>query len=357
MGKTNINLINRVLKLYRVLPRAPKSALAIDGFKEKVRHYYDREIDEKSFVKAIQRDLELIPKLLSTGELSIIESKGRNAAQYRLSHNAFIEQFNSELALVLVMANNYLCEYLPIDIQHNVNGFFEAAKQQLTKDTRLDNWQSRFRFVPQNFIKNIDKHYDSAEVKTIYQAILEDEIWLEVEYRKENHFDSQTYILKPHGIIHCGYKQFLIASKIINGKEELRTFNMLNFEYVKIIPEKISVNIDPYNIDELIEAREFESAFFNREKLDLFFVFDEELFEELERNPIGEKQVIIHLEDQYYELRAQCVITKSCMDWFMKNAHLIQIVTPDILREEIVYRATVALEKNDSVDPFKLINY
>ena len=40
MSKTNINLINRVLELYKVLPRAPKSALTIEEFKEKVRHYY-----------------------------------------------------------------------------------------------------------------------------------------------------------------------------------------------------------------------------------------------------------------------------------------------------------------------------
>lgn len=352
MSKTNINLINRVLELYKILPRAPKSALAIDEFKEKVRHYYDCDIEEKSFVKAIQRDLELIPQLLSAGELTLIESRGRKAAQYCLSQNAFIEQFNSELALVLVMANNYLCEYLPTDIQQNVNGFFEAAKQQLIKDTRLDNWQSRFRFVSQNFTENAENPYDSEVIKIIYQAVLEDGLWLEAEYRKENHFDSHTYMLKPHGIIHCGNKQFLIASKIVKEKGELRTFNMLNFESVNIIPEKISVNINPYDIDALVEGREFEWALFDREEQDIFFVFNEELLEELQRNPIGKNQIISYLEDHHYELTAQCVITKSCMDWFMKNAHLIQVITPSVLREEVVYRATVALERNEIVDPF-----
>ena len=352
MSKTNINLINRVLELYKVLPRAPKSALTIEEFKEKVRHYYDRDIEEKSFVKAIQRDLELIPKLLSAGALTLIESRGRKAAQYCLSQNAFIEQFSSELALVLVMANNYLCEYLPTDIQQNVNGFFEAAKQQLTKDTHLDNWQSRFRFVPQNFIKNAENPYDSEEIKTIYQAVLEDGVWLEAEYRKENHFDSHTYMLKPHGIIHCGDKQFLIASKIVKEKGELRTFNMLNFGCVKIIPERISVHIDPYYIDDLVDQREFEWALFDREELDIFFIFDEKLLDGLQRNPIGKNQIISYLEEHHYELTAQCVITNSCIDWFMKNAHLIQVITPNVLREEIVYRATVALERNEIVDPF-----
>lgn len=351
MDKKNVNLVSRVLKIYSVLPRVPRSALTIEAFKEQVRHCYGDDIEEKSLTKAIQRDLELIPSLLSTGELSVTDGKGRKAKKYQLSQDAFIEQFNSELALVLVMANNYLSEYLPYDIQQNVKGFFEAATQQLTKDTRLDNWQSRFRFVPSGYSQNKNSHYDSKEIKIIYQAILEDDIWLEVQYRKENHSDSQSYVLKPHGIIHYGDKQFLIASKIIKGKSELRTFNMLNFTEVKIIPEKISVNIDPYDVDDLVEEREFEDAFFDREELELFFVFQEELLEELERNPIGENQTIIHLESQHYELRVRSIITKSCMDWFMRNAHLIQIIAPDELREEIVDRASIALEKNDLRDP------
>ena len=139
-------------------------------------------------------------------------------------------------------------------------------------------------------------------------------------------------------------------SKIIKGKSELRTFNMLNFTEVKIIPEKISVNIDPYDVDDLVEEREFEDAFFDREELGVFCVFEGELLEELEINPIGNDQTIIHLHDQYYELSARSVITRSRMEWFAKNAHLIQIIAPDELREEIVDRASITLEKNDLCD-------
>lgn len=357
MDKKNVNLVSRVLKIYSVLPRVPRSALTIEEFKEQVRYCYGDDIEEKSLTKAIQRDLELIPSLLSTGALSVTDGKGRKAKKYQLSQDAFIEQFNSELALVLVMANNYLSEYLPYDIHQNVKGFFEAATQQLTKDTRLDNWQSRFRFVPSGYSQKKNSHYDSKEIKIIYQAILEDDIWLDAKYRKESHFESQVYTLKPHGIIHYGYKQFLIASKIIKGKSELRTFNMLNFTEVKIIPEKISVNIDPYDVDDLVEEREFEDAFFDREELGVFCVFEGELLEELEINPIGNDQTIIHLENQYYELSTRSVITRSRMEWFTKNAHLIQIIAPDELREEIVDRASIALEKNDLCDPIaKFLN-
>lgn len=38
------------------------------------------------------------------------------------------------------------------------------------------------------------------------------------------------------------------------------------------------------------------------------------------------------------------------MNWLVEKAHLIQIIAPQELREEVVYRATVALERNDHGD-------
>ena len=81
MDKKNVNLVSRVLKIYSVLPRVPRSALTIEEFKGQVRHCYGDDIEEKSLTKAIQRDLELIPSLLSTGALSVTNGKGRKEKQ------------------------------------------------------------------------------------------------------------------------------------------------------------------------------------------------------------------------------------------------------------------------------------
>ncbi|MGA4744539.1 hypothetical protein ACPC5Q_14815 [Acinetobacter junii] len=40
----------------------------------------------------------------------------------------------------------------------------------------------------------------------------------------------------------------------------------------------------------------------------------------------------------------------SLMNWLVEKAHLIQIIAPQELRHEIVYRASVALERNDHGD-------
>ena len=117
-------------------------------------------------------------------------------------------------------------------------------------------------------------------------------------------------------------------------------------------PEKISIDIATYDLDVLVKNREFENTLFSREELGIFFVFEEDLLGELVINPIGDLQDIQKIDDGFYELRATCMLSNSRVEWFVKNAHLIQILAPDVLREEIVDRASIALEKNDLSDPY-----
>ncbi|WP_151973766.1 hypothetical protein [Acinetobacter junii] len=44
------------------------------------------------------------------------------------------------------------------------------------------------------------------------------------------------------------------------------------------------------------------------------------------------------------------IFARSLMNWLVEKAHLIQIIAPQELRHEIVYRASVALERNDHGD-------
>lgn len=115
-----------------------------------------------------------------------------------------------------------------------------------------------------------------------------------------------------------------------------------------MIEEKAHVDINHYDIDMLVDEREFENAYFDRVGQEIFFVFHEELLEELKLKPICVNQDIKQIEDhEYYELRVTSFITTSLMNWLVEKAHLIQIIAPQELREEVVYRATVALERND----------
>ncbi|SUU23978.1 WYL domain-containing protein [Acinetobacter haemolyticus] len=207
------------------------------------------------------------------------------------------------------------------------------------------------RFVPAGYGKLHREEQHTRVAQKIYQALLDDNVWLEALYRKEGSQIQTKYILKPQGIIQHGQKPYLMASKIVGSKSELRTFNMLRFDDVQIIPEKVHVDIDYYDLEELVLDREFEHAYFDRVPQDIFFVFHETLLEELELNPINDKQDIKKIDNEYYELRTTCCITTSLMNWLVEKSHLIQMVESDELREEIVHRATTALERNEISDP------
>ena len=351
MHKSISNQVGRILNIYRVLPRKPQQATTIEELKQKVRKFYNDEIDERSIDKNILRDLKTIKTILVSGHLIEKKQNGRQASSFYLSQNACIEQFESELALVLVMTNEYLSQSLPKTIYEKVKGVFAAAEYQLEKDTKIGSWQKKIRFVPDGYGKINREEQHTHTMQKIYETLLDDQLWLDVLYRKEGSHVQTKYILKPQGIIQHGQQPYLIASKIIGSKSELRTFNLLRFDEIEIIQEKAHVDIDYYDIDELVEGREFENAYFDRVAQDVFFVFHEELLEELELKPIGNDQSIQRIQDhEYYELRATCCITTSLMNWLVDKSHLIQMIAPQELREEVVYRATVALERNDHGD-------
>lgn len=181
--------------------------------------------------------------------------------------------------------------------------------------------------------------------------MLDDNLWISALYRKEGSSEQTKYILKPQGIIQHGQQPYLIASKIVGSKSELRTFNLFRFDEVNIIEGKAHVDINDYDIDILVDEREFENSYFDRAEQEIFFVFHKELLEELKLKPICANQDIQQIKDhEYYELRTTIFITTSLMNWLVEKAHLIQIIAPQELRHEIVYRASVALERNDHGD-------
>ena len=357
MKKAQSKLLKRLLTLYKVLPRYPQEFISIVSLKNKVRKNYSDCIDEASIIKAIRRDLDLLPEFLISGELIVKAGKGNQPATYQLSRDACIEPMSKELALILVMANEYLHHSLPDEIYEKVEGFFQSAELQLQQNTKLDDWNRRVRFIPDGYGETEKAQHYVEMQQLIYKALLQGDVWLKAKYRKEGTQQIGSYMLKPQGIVQYGQKPYLMASKINSKKSVLRTFNILNFEFLEIVPEKIAIDIDAYDLDDLIEKREFEDAYFNREEIDIFFVFQEILLDELTRNPLGDCQSIVKIDEGYYELNTSCIFTMSRMDWLIQNAEYIQIIGPDELKEEVADRIMRAAEKHEVFNQLNFGDY
>lgn len=344
---TNINQVDRILNLYHSLPRSPQAPCPMDELKVKIQSWYNNEIDEQSIRKAIKRDLERLERILVTGKVHCIAKKGNQPSQYYLSEDAAIEKINAELALVLVMANNYLRQYLPYQVYDKVEGFFESAAKQLEQNTQLKDWQERIRFVNDSYHPMILDHENEA-IGNIYTALLNNESWLDCLYRREGEFERIPYILKPHGIIQHGNKQYLMASKIENNRSELRTFNIQRFDKAEFYgKESITFDIDAFDLDELVEAKEHEDAYFEREELLIKLRCENYLRDELESYPIDIYQDIIYQDDDYFILEANCIITTSVLNWLIEKSHSIQVLEPRELFEKVKVHVLAAQDYYD----------
>ncbi|MCM1960587.1 WYL domain-containing protein [Acinetobacter modestus] len=352
----DINQVNRILNLYHHLPRSPQVACPMDQLKTEIQSWYNNEIDEQSIRKAIKRDLDKLKKILVTGTVHCISKKGNQPNEYYLSEDAAIEKMNAELALVLVMASNYLHQYLPEQVYLNVVGFFESATKQLEQNTLLQDWQERIRFVPTGYHNMDIEYYITDQVKNIYTALLDNEQWIKCLYRKEGEKKQNIYTLKPHGIIQYGNKQYLMASKIIDQKNELRTFNMQRFDRVTLIPQSISIDIDSYDLDCLVEEKEYEDAHFERENLSIKLRCENYLRDELESYPIDEYQHIIDQNEDYFILEAKSIITTSVLNWLVEKSHSIQVIEPQELFEKVKVHVLAARNYYD-VDYDDLAEY
>lgn len=71
---------------------------------------------------------------------------------------------------------------------------FESTTQLLEEDTKLSDWQSRIRFVPDGYGQLNKTAQNELIIQKIYEALLDNNAWLDVLYRKEKVQNKQdTY--------------------------------------------------------------------------------------------------------------------------------------------------------------------
>lgn len=350
MTESNTNLqFLRILALYRQLPRSPEPYISIDQL-ENCLHFGSR--------KTLQRDLELLKKSLATGKIEKIASKGRAPAQYRLSANAIIERFSPELALSLVMANSFLEQHLPPYAYCKVSGLFESAEKQLEKHTHLKEWSSRIRFIYEGYCQ---QHYELAPeymIELLYQAMMDEHSWVKIQYQREYDNDIVDYVIRPHGMINRGRKQFIIAHKIETNTSILRTFCLHRIRDVQPAQEKLSVNIDSFEIYQAIEDQEHEWALFDREVLRVKLRCEQALYAILEESELGNMIKLGNVGvNGYFYVLTDVLITETVLNWLVEKAHQVRVMYPEKLADILKKRIQQAVDlyaDNDFEDNFLL---
>ena len=328
----------RTVSLYKALPKAPEPFLTIDQIELKLHQYYAQH---ESSRKTLQRDLENLGYLLHKGEIEKRSAIGRQPAAFRLSANAQLDTQRKNViqdefqALITFHSYNFLKHYFPESWQDSLQEQFDQAITALEmkqKDAYISKLGFAFDGAFQSYLN------PSKEIKElIFRSIYQGQTWLEMTYHPEEiDREPNIYLVKPHGLIIRGRKQFLIASKIDQHNQvALRTFALHRILSARSISEQLSINIQDLDMQEAIEQCEYE-GFFNKnlELTNLELRCNASLHHELLFSPIHENQLIYSDEqnNDYFILKTTLPISFSLMNWLEQKADLITIVEPHDLR-------------------------
>ncbi|MEF9956362.1 MAG: WYL domain-containing protein [Acinetobacter sp.] len=331
----------RTISLYKVLPKSPEPYLTIDQIELRLNSYY---VQHESSRKTLQRDLENLSNILYKGEIEKRSNIGRQAASFRLSADAQLDNQRKNLvqdefqALITFHSYNFLKHYFPTSWQNSLKEQFDQAiitLEMKKKEAYISKLGFAFDGAFQNYLNS------SNEIKElIFQSTYQDSTWLEMTYHPEDVYrEPNIYLVKPHGLILRGRKQFLIASKIDQFDQvSLRTFALHRILNVRIVPERLSIDIQNLDMQKAIEQCEYE-GFFNQnpEIIELKLRCDASLHHELQFSPIHENQLIYSDEqdDNFFILIASLPISFSLMNWLEQKADFITVVEPHALKIHI----------------------
>ncbi|MEQ1306672.1 helix-turn-helix transcriptional regulator [Acinetobacter bereziniae] len=350
---------SRVLGVFHALPKAPNAYISIEDLFNTLHSFYAHFFAPR---KALQRDLIALNDVLHKGIVEKIPAVGRQSASFRLSADAQLDLVkpnfiqNEIQSLAIVHSYNFLKKYFPESWQNALSDQFEQAQRTLALKNK-DIWSSKFGFALDGAFQNYLT--PSIDIKEkIFKSIHDNNVWLEVLYHPENYRKQpNVYVIKPHGIIIRGRKQYLIASKIDeNNKVFTRTFTMHRILQAKETPERLSVCIHDIDMKKAIEENEYEGFFNNTDQpIKIELLCHIKILTELQFSKIHETQELFATNPYHFTLIAELPITWSFIDWLVQHAGTIEVLESEDLRDEV--RARICdMANNYNIDIIEFEN-
>lgn len=330
---------SRILGVFHALPKAPNAYISIENLFNKIHSSYDHFRAPR---KALQRDLNALNDVLHKGNVEKFAALGRQSASFRLSADAQLDLVKPNLvqnefqSLAIVHSYNFLKNYFPESWQNALTDQFEQAQKVLALRNK-DVWLSKFGFALDGAFQNYLT--PSSDIKEkIFKSIHDNNVWLEILYYPENYRKQpNVYVIKPHGIIVRGRKQYLIASKINeHNKVFTRTFTIHRILQAIEIPERLSVFIPDIDMKKAIEKNEYEGFFNDTDRqIKIELLCHIEILTELQFSKIHKTQQLFATNASHFTLTAEMPITWSFIEWLVQHAGTIEVLESEDLRDEV----------------------
>ena len=323
----------RQWEMLKLIPRERKTTVTelkdkLEGLGYSVtRRTLERDLDRLSIPFAIEADTRSKPY----------------GWRYALNmHAANIPGLTSSEALTLVLLETHLKTLLPVAIADNLAGHFAAAKHAFSvehSDSKLQSWLKKVKVLsPGQHL--LAPSIDASIQRTVYNALMQgyqvEMTYLATSSTVAKHYDS----VHIQGLVQYGNVIYLVVT--INEHQDLRLLVLHRIQKVTV-KEAPLCPLEHFDLQAYIDKGGFGFGGI-AQAIKLVAIFKNGAGHHLIETPLGQDQLITHLDPQSLEVTAEVLDTPQLIRWLNSFGPDIEVLAPESLRETMAERHHLAAQ-------------
>ena len=319
----------RYISILRMIPREPDSKSA-EIIKERLNNQgYDIHI------RSIQRDLIKLSAYFPLVDTSKEGSKTKYWSWTESSSFYEFPRMDSMTAFTFSMVESYLKKIFPDEVLGYLAHHFKRANSLLSEiqSTSFVRWHEKVRVLDWGqplLAPSIKKDV----IEEVYQALMKEKQLFGI-YRPKGSENPKEYYLNPLGIVFRRELIYLVCT--INEYKDVRYLALHRFDSAEMKPNPRLVP-EKFDLDDYIAKQEF-GLIFKEEPILLEVLLTKWVASYLEESPLTEDQRLEEIEGGKVLLKATVKETADLKKWLMSIGDQVEVLKPDVLREEFAENA------------------
>ena len=330
------------LSILELIPRAPEkitirelvSKLDVDKVVQSGTY-----LEEKNYIKKLQRALSQLESKFPEIESEVIGRK--NTYCWKASAEPIMfPSLDSNTALVLAMASQYLNPILPDESIKSLNRLFMRANSTLASNSirtekidGISNWRDKVGVLHPGLPR--EKPAINSKVEAvIYSAVLHERA-VKLKYKAWNEKEPSERIISPQGLFIRGQSIYIYAvnHRRIDTKEPI-PYLLNRILEAEIISETFH-KIPRFNVQKHLDNNPFGVPLEKENlKIPLIIRVDQDALKTLNEQPLSKDQKVGSESDGWSTLTATVNNTIELKQWIMSHGHHMEVVSPAELRKD-----------------------
>jgi predicted DNA-binding transcriptional regulator YafY len=337
----------------------------------------DDPVSTKSFLRYIQRDLEILCRVInSLKKEQIISSRqgvswGESGSPFRISG------LSAEETLAFGMLKKLGVSWMPSTMREALNPYFDSAMQEAAQrvgeqaaitpkkaELQAKKWLDKIEQLPETIA--FEKRPIKKEVEKIIHEALLNEYGLEIMYQGKS-----RRVICPQALIQRGARTYLLANSV--GGKHVITYLLDRIDSARISPERYQAVAKSeiqsrlkkgISAPKFIESHENEDGVEYGMPINLQLIVDSGTANILRETPISKDQVITpaqySLTERWSKIEAYpllkgepegewsfvnvTVLLQEELIWWLRSmGPFVKVIGPDFIRDRIEHELKRAL--------------